>query len=137
MRSIRRIRAERAPCSSASSARTAARLIAATASDPNIRASPIRCNRQRPRSQLALLERVLPLVGEKSIAELVRNYGHTDAHHDGSCRGRGAYRTLFSVAMDRADGGPLDLIVCPPCGLLGLRHGRSREARTAGTYAPL
>ena len=113
--------------------------IAATASDPkDPRVAELLQIVSRPRSQLALLERVLPLVGEKSIAELVRNYGHTDAHHYWKLvEAVDAYRTLFSVAMDRADGGPLDLIVCPPCGLPALRHGRSREVLTAGTYAPL
>lgn len=39
--------------------------------------------------------------------------------------------------MERADGGPLDLLICPPVGLAALPHGASADVSTAGMYAPL
>lgn len=92
----------------------------------------------KPRSQLRVIERLLSLAGERSLAAIVRNYGYRDTYHYWKLvEALEAYKTLFAASMDAAEGGPLDLIVCPPCGLPALLHGKSRDVVTAGMYAPL
>jgi fatty acid amide hydrolase len=92
----------------------------------------------KPRPALAALERLLSLAGQHGSARLVHNFGFTattDFWKVTAALGR--YRERFAVALDEAEGGPLDLIICPPCGLPALRHGASAGVSTAGAYAPL
>jgi fatty acid amide hydrolase len=92
----------------------------------------------KPRAFVAGVERLLALAGQRGLLRMVRNYGFTQTRHYWKLvRALDAYRLLFARAMDAADGGPLDLIVCPPCGLPALRHGASANVGTAGAYAPL
>lgn len=92
----------------------------------------------KPRSQLGVIERLLSLAGERSLVAIVRNYGYRDTYHYWKLvEALEAYKALFAASMDATEGGPLDLIVCPPCGLPALPHGRSRDVVTAGMYAPL
>ena len=92
----------------------------------------------KPRAFVATLARVLALAGQHGLAAVVRNYGRTDTRHYWKLvEAAGAYRTVFAGAMDRSPGGPLDLIVAPPCGLPALRHGAAADVLTAGAYAPL
>ena len=91
-----------------------------------------------PRWRIVLIEKLLALAGERSLLEIVRNYGHGDARHYWKLvAATNAYKILFAEAMDAAEGGPLDAIVCPPGGLPALRHGASQSVSTAGAYAPL
>jgi fatty acid amide hydrolase len=92
----------------------------------------------KPRAALAGLERLLVLAGQHGPARLVRNFGFTATSDFWKVTAAvDRYRDHFARALDGADGGPLDLIVCPPCGLPALRHGASADVSTAGAYAPL
>jgi fatty acid amide hydrolase len=104
--------------------------------DPRIAELLLVGSQSRP--VLAGLERVLKLAGQRGPARLLRNFGFTDtAHYWKLTAALEAYKTRFADAMDRAEGGPLDLILCPPTGLPALRHGGSADVSTAGAFAPL
>jgi fatty acid amide hydrolase len=91
-----------------------------------------------PRWRIALIEKLLALNGQRGLIEIVRNYGYGDARHYWNLVvAANAYKTLFANALDGADGGPLDALVCPPGGLPALRHGASGSVSVAGAYAPL
>ena len=91
-----------------------------------------------PRWRIALIERLLALGGQRGLIEIVRNYGYGDARHYWKLiAAANAYKTLFATALDVAEGGPLDALVCPPGGLPALRHGASGAVSVAGPYAPL
>jgi fatty acid amide hydrolase len=92
----------------------------------------------KPRPFIAVVQRLLELTGQHGLVRMVRNYGFTDTRHYWKLtEALEAYRTLFAAAMDAAEGGPLDLILCPPSGLPALPHGASADVSTAGAYAPL
>ena len=92
----------------------------------------------KPRAQIVPILLLLRLTGQRGLGEIVRNYGYGDTRHYWKLvAGLEAYQTLFARAMDAAEGGPLDALVCPPGGLPALRHGASAEVSTAGAYAPL
>jgi fatty acid amide hydrolase len=92
----------------------------------------------KPRALLAGLERLLALAGQRGPARLVHNFGFTaTADYWKVTAALERYRERFALALDGAAGGPLDLIVSPPCGLPALRHGASADVSTAGAYAPL
>jgi len=92
----------------------------------------------KPRPVLAGIQRVLEFAGQRGSARLVRNFGFTDtAHYWRLTAALETYKARFAQALDAADGGPLDLILCPPCGLPALRHGASADVSTAGAFAPL
>jgi fatty acid amide hydrolase len=92
----------------------------------------------KPRAQIAAILLLLRLSGQRGLIEIVRNYGFGDTRHYWKLvAGLEAYQTLFARALDAADGGPLDALVCPPGGLPALRHGASADVSTAGAYAPL
>ena len=92
----------------------------------------------KPRRYIAAIEVLLGITGQRGLTKVVRNYGRTDTHHYWKLvEAQAAYRTIFSNALDGADGGPLDLLIGPPIGLPALPHGLSSEVLTAGAYAPL
>ncbi|QCF27093.1 amidase [Hydrocarboniclastica marina] len=47
------------------------------------------------------------------------------------------YQEAFADAMARADGGPFDLILAPPCSLPAYLHGATRDLLTGGGYLTL
>jgi fatty acid amide hydrolase len=121
---------------SADGARGVVEVLGKNARDPRI--GDLLTAVTKPRSQLGVIERLLSLAGERSVIDIVRNYGYRDTHHYWKLvEALDVYRTLFAATMDAVEGGPLDLVVCPPCGLPALLHGKSREVVTAGMYAPL
>jgi fatty acid amide hydrolase len=92
----------------------------------------------KPRAVIVPIVALLRLAGERSVANIGRNYGFFDTHHYwGLVAEIERYRARFEAAMNDAEGGPLDLIVAPPTGLPALRHGASGKVFTAGAYAPL
>ena len=113
--------------------------IEALGSDPrDPRVATLLAIAAKPRVVVALAERVLALAGQRGLLRMVRNYGFTDTRHYWKVvEGVRAYQQIFAHAMDTADGGPLDLIVCPPVALPALPHGMSATVGTAGAYAPL
>ncbi len=92
----------------------------------------------KPRAYIAAIERLLALTGQRGLLRMVRNYGYDDTYHYWKLvEATKAYQTLFASALDAAPGGPLDLIVAPPVGLVALPHGKTSDVSTAGAYAPL
>jgi fatty acid amide hydrolase len=47
------------------------------------------------------------------------------------------YRAAFARSMERAEGGPLDLVLSPPMPIAAHAHGASLELTTCGSYAIL
>jgi fatty acid amide hydrolase len=92
----------------------------------------------KPRAFIALISRILALTGQAGLLRMVRNYGFGDTRHFWKlCEALETYKTLFAKAMEKAPGGPLDLILCPPVGLAAVTHGATADVSTAGAYAPL
>jgi fatty acid amide hydrolase len=92
----------------------------------------------KPRAQLALVTLLLRATGQKSLLEMVRNYGFGDTRHYWDLvAALAAYKALFVRALDDADGGPLEALVSPPGGLPAILHGAAGDVSTAGAYAPL
>jgi fatty acid amide hydrolase len=92
----------------------------------------------KPRAYIGAIERLLKLTGQRGLLRMVRNYGYDDTHHYWKLvEALHAYKALFANAMDAAYGGPLDLIIAPPVGLVAIPHGKTADVSTAGPYAPL
>ncbi len=91
-----------------------------------------------PRPVLATLGGALWLGGQRNLPQLLRYFGHTDtAYYWGLVEAQAAYQRRFADALDRDDGGPFDVIICPACALPALPHGASADLVTAGAYATL
>jgi fatty acid amide hydrolase len=79
---------------------------------------------------------LLKLTRQHGLAKLVNNYGFSDtAHYWKLVEQQGEYQRRFSEALDRAEGGPLDIVLSPACALPAIPHGESRNLATAGAYA--
>ena len=90
------------------------------------------------RAAIALIMLLLRLTGQPSLLEIVRNYGFGDVRHYWDLvAALEEYKLRFARALNAAEGGPLDALVCPPGGLPAIRHGASGAVSTAGAYAPL
>lgn len=46
-----------------------------------------------------------------------------------------AYRQRVSDSLDHAEGGPLHVLLCPPCGLPAYTHGARSQLGVSGGYA--
>jgi fatty acid amide hydrolase len=91
-----------------------------------------------PRAAIAGLQSLLRVLGQPSLAAGLEGFGHTDTAHYWLCvEALHDYRASFRAAMDTAAGGPLDLILCPPCPLPAFTHGATKDLATAGAYACL
>jgi fatty acid amide hydrolase len=121
---------------SADGARGAAEMLGDDTRDPRV--AELLAIATKPRPVVRALARLLALGGQRSLARIADNYGYSDTHHYWKLvEALESYRRLFGLAMDAADGGPLDLLVCPPVGLPAIPHGRSADVYTAGAYGPL
>ncbi|MEN9539344.1 MAG: hypothetical protein RLZZ126_1579, partial [Pseudomonadota bacterium] len=84
------------------------------------------------------LARLLPLLGQSTLAGNLRAFGdYSGKHFWDMTEAQLRYQQRFTRAMDEAPGGPLDVILCPPCALPAYTHGASTELLTAGVYSPL
>ena len=93
---------------------------------------------QRSRPTLSVLGGLLRLLGQRGLAASLGSFGHRDTHHYwGLVEAQLMYQRRFAEALDRAEGGPFDLILGPACALPAFRHGASRELMTAGGYTTL
>jgi fatty acid amide hydrolase len=92
----------------------------------------------KSRAQIAPILLLLRITGQRGLFEIVRNYGYGDTRHYWDLvAALDAYKLRFAAALDAAEGGPLDAIVCPPGGLPAIHHGASGAVSVAGAYAPL
>ena len=88
-----------------------------------------------PRPLLRLLPSLLTAIGQPSLAALPRFFGNTRTVDYWRIVERLIdYRRRFAEAMDRAEGGPLDLIVGPVCALPAFRHGATKDLSVGGGH---
>lgn len=95
-------------------------------------------SQQIPQWLLPLLRASLRALGQQELAHGLDLLGlaDTDAHWRAVAAQR-EYRARFAAAMDAADGGPLDLVLTPPCALPAFTHGTTAELFMAGAHAVL
>jgi fatty acid amide hydrolase len=92
-----------------------------------------------PRPGVAVLRALLPLVGQRRLADLLDAFGFVGTHHywrfvDEQSR----YQQQFAQAVDRRDtGGPFDAILCPSFAVPALTHGASADIGLGGAYVLL
>lgn len=92
----------------------------------------------RSRPVLFLLDRLLQKLGQSGLAASLHNFGYRDTDHYWQLlESQLEYRQRFQCALDQAEGGPLDVLLCPACALPAFTHGSARELVTAGAYALL
>lgn len=104
--------------------------------DPRIATLAFFAGRSRP--TLAVLGGLLRMSGQPSLAGSIRTFGHRDTlHYWQLAEAQMEYQRRFAEALDHADGGPFDVILCPACALPALTHGSSRDLLLAGGYTAL
>jgi fatty acid amide hydrolase len=91
-----------------------------------------------PRPVVATAAGALKLVGQRSQAEIARNFGYKDTlRYWRLVEAQIAYQRRFARALDEDPGGPFDLIICPASALPAIHHGGSADLVTGGAYATL
>lgn len=104
--------------------------------DPRIASLALLAGRSRP--TLRALESLLRLFGQSGLASSLHNFGYRDTYHYWQLiEAQMDYQQRFRDALDQADGGPFDLLLCPACSLPAFTHGSARELVTAGAYTNL
>lgn len=92
----------------------------------------------RSTTTLGLLGRLLRLAGQQGLAYSIKNFGHRDTwHYWQVVEAQMEYQRRFAQALDHADGGPFDLILCPATALPAWRHGAGQNLVLAGAYTAL
>jgi fatty acid amide hydrolase len=92
----------------------------------------------RSTATLGLLGRLLRLAGQPGMAQGIKNFGHSDTwHYWQVVEAQMEYQRRFAEALDRADGGPFDLILCPATSLPAWTHGAGQNLILGGAYTAL
>ncbi len=92
----------------------------------------------KPRGLLNAGSRLLDALGQKTLARMLPLFAHADVYDYWQLVAEQMdYRARFAEAMDRADGGPLDLILGPVCALPAFRHGSTKDLGLAGVNTSL
>jgi len=90
----------------------------------------------KPRRSINTTLSLLRMMKQHGLAKLVNNYGLVDtAHYWKLLEAQQEYQRRFRDALDRAEGGPLDIVISPACVVPALPHGESRNVAAAGAYA--
>jgi len=93
---------------------------------------------QRSRPTLNVLGGLLKLLGQQSMAATLRGFGYRKtADYFRMVEAQMAYQQRFRQALDQAEGGPFDIILCPACALPAFTHGASRDLILGGGYTAL
>ncbi len=81
---------------------------------------------------------LLDALGQKRSARNLRRFapGSTDAYWQ-TVEEIAEFRRDLLRSLEQADGGPIDLILCPPHALPAVRHGATEMMPMPGAYAPL
>ncbi|HEY6236229.1 MAG TPA: amidase family protein [Candidatus Elarobacter sp.] len=100
--------------------------------DPTI--APLLMFAQRSRRTLGVLRALLSAAGQRGSADKLRAFGYADTHHYWQLVERQMeYRERFLRALNDDDGGPFDVVLCPPCAVpaygRGAKTSRSRRCR--------
>ncbi|MFN8474778.1 MAG: amidase family protein [Anaerolineae bacterium] len=91
-----------------------------------------------PHTAIRSAQGVLNAIGQRNLAMGLGAFGHNDtAHYWQLAEMVMDYQARFKDALDSAQGGPFDVILCPPCSLPAFTHGASKDVITAGAYACL
>jgi fatty acid amide hydrolase len=92
----------------------------------------------QPALTLSVLGALLRLLGQRTAAGIIRNFGHRDTHHYWRLvEEQLAYQRRFAAALDGDEGGPFDVIVCPAHALAAIPHGASKDIVVGGGYIVL
>jgi fatty acid amide hydrolase len=92
----------------------------------------------RSRPPLRLLHALLRLAGQHGLAAGMDAFGHGDAaHYWQLAESQIDYQARFKAALDQADGGPFDVIVCPASSLPAWTHGAGSDLSLGGVYTIL
>src|SRR5205085_9626766 len=93
---------------------------------------------QRSHRTLALLRAVLRIAGQRGLADNTRALGHAETwRYWEQVERLMAYRERFLRALDEADGGAVDAVLCPAVALPAFVHGACRDLGLAGSYSML
>jgi fatty acid amide hydrolase len=112
------------------------RMLGRGARDPRIAALVTIAARSRP--TVAALGGLLRMLGQHGMADGIKAFGHGDTwHYWQLVEAQLNYQQRFKAALDEADGGPFDLIVCPASSLPAWKHGSARELNLGGAYTIL
>lgn len=104
--------------------------------DPTI--APLMMFAQRSHRTLGIIRALLNAVGQRGSSEKLRAFGYGDtAHHWSLVERQLDYRERFLRALDDADGGPFDVVLCPPCAVPAYTHGAARDLGLLGSYSLL
>jgi len=104
--------------------------------DPTI--APLITFGQRSRGMLSIIRRLLVLIGQSGSADKLRAFGWSDTHHYWELVERlAAYRERVARALDDADGGPIDVLLCPPSPVPAYTHGAAHDLGLLGSYSLL
>ncbi|HWT07341.1 MAG TPA: amidase family protein, partial [Xanthomonadales bacterium] len=101
--------------------------------DPTI--APLMMFAQRSRRTLGIIRMLLNAVGQRGSSDKLRPFGYGDTHHYWQLVERQmAYRERFLRALNDADDGPFDVVLCPPCAVPAYTHGAARDLGLLGSY---
>jgi fatty acid amide hydrolase len=85
-----------------------------------------------------MLGGLLRMLGQQGLADGIKAFGHGDTwHYWQLVEAQLDYQQRFKAALDEADGGPFDLILCPASSLPAWKHGAARELNLGGAYTIL
>ncbi|MEA2785877.1 MAG: fatty acid amide hydrolase [Candidatus Eremiobacteraeota bacterium] len=97
--------------------------------------APLMMFAQKSRRTLGVIRALLNAVGQRGSSDKLRAFGHGDTHHYWQLVERQmAYRERFLRALDDHDGGPFDVVLCPPCAVPAYTHGAARDLGLLGSY---
>jgi fatty acid amide hydrolase len=112
------------------------RTLGRSARDPRIAALMMIAARSRP--TVGILGGLLRMLGQHGMADGIKAFGHGDTwHYWQLVEAQLDYQQRFKAALDGADGGPFDLILCPASSLPAWKHGAARELNLGGAYTIL
>jgi fatty acid amide hydrolase len=84
----------------------------------------------------AVLRSLLQLAGQPSLAAMLKLVGATRVRdHWPRVQALADLQQLCVAQLDTADGGPIDILLAPPCSLPAFTHGASRDLGLAGSYS--
>ena len=100
--------------------------------------APLMMFAQRSRRTLGVIRTLLRAAGQRGSADKLRAFGYGDTHHYWQLVERHMeYRERFVRALDGDDGGPFDVVLCPPCAVPAYTHGAARDLGLLGSYSLL
>lgn len=123
-------------CLSADRAQAFKRLLRGNRIDPRVRSLLVTAN--MPAWLRVAAGVALGALGQKRAAATMRRFasGSADDYWQ-AIAAMAEFRREFLHSLQTADGGPVDVVLCPPYGVPAQRHGATVLMPLAGAYAPL